>query len=147
MWPQRISCASPSPSNAHTALLIMLCVKMCTEDTNTSDPRRARLACAPDADHTPRNVVSLLCCSVYNLPQGVIPLLAQAPLQDPPLVVEVLEQAAALLVRAPPPSSLHPSLQQALVNSSLSRPPQALVPLTQQVCAGSTVPTDCVRLV
>ena len=110
-------------------------------------PRRARLACAADADYESRNAVSLLSGKAYQLLQGAIPLLAQAPLRDPPLAAGLLEQAAALLVRPPPPSSLHPSLQQALVNISLSRHPQALMLLTQQVCVGSTVSIDCVLLV
>jgi len=111
--------------------------------TSTSLPRRARLAYAADADYKSRNVVSLLYCKAYKLLQGITPLLAQAPLRDPPLAAGLLEQAAAFLVRPPDPFSLLPSLQQALVNSSLSRHPQASVPLTQQVCLITTVPVDC----
>ena len=118
-----------------------------TEHTNTSTPRRARATCAADADYNARIMVSVLCCKAYNLLQGVTRLLAQAPLQDPPLAVGLLEQAVAPLVRPPPPSSLRPSLQQALVNSSLSQHPQASVPLTQQVCIGSTVSIDYILLV
>jgi len=112
LWPQRISCASRSASPCSFAdHASHNNVHRQTEHTSTSNPRRARLACAADADCKSRNVVSLLCCNAYYLLQGVTPLLAQAPLQDPPLAAGLLEQAAAPLVRPPPPSSLRPSLQ------------------------------------